>query len=215
MPTPTEILNGLTAIANDHVVIAILWHVAILAALVALALGWRPRLRLAASLLAAPLASVAALAFVHGNPFNGVLLGAGALALVAFALAARTGDEPLAAGAPWTVAAAAALIAFAWTYPHFLARGGWLGFLYAAPVGLVPCPTLALVAGLALLADGLDRRIAAGLAALAAFYGLFGVLRLGVQLDLGLLAGAVALAVVAVRPAHPAGHGATPLPRAA
>lgn len=111
----------------------------------------------------------------------------------------RARAEAVHAGAPWTAVAGAALFAFAWTYPHFLEGRAWTAYLYAAPVGLVPCPTLALLASLVLLGDGIDRRVAGVVAGLAAFYGAFGVLRLGVRLDLGLLAGAAAVAALALR----------------
>ena len=52
--------------------------------------------------------------------------------------------------------------------------------------------------GFALLGDGLGSRVwSLTLAAFGLFYGLFGVLRLGVFLDIGLVGGAVALAVSA------------------
>jgi hypothetical protein len=60
--------------------------------------------------------------------------------------------------------------------------------------------------GLLLLGDGLHNRVWAWtFAAAGAFYGLFGVIRLGVWMDLVLLGGAAALAVVATpRPKHAA-----------
>ncbi|HVV84420.1 MAG TPA: hypothetical protein VHE35_15235 [Kofleriaceae bacterium] len=201
MPTPSELLAGLTTIANDAMWMAIAWHVVLLAAIVALAVGWHPRKRSATLGLAAPLASASALAFAHGNPFNGVLLGAATLTLGLFAL--RGDNEEVAVGAPWETLVAGMLLGFAWTYPHFLERGGWLAYLYAAPVGLVPCPTLSLALGFALLGGGIDRRVAAVLAAFGLFYGLFGVVRLGVRLDLGLVAGATAALTIALRPTHP------------
>ena len=47
-----------------------------------MAFGWRPLARTATAALALPLASVSAFAWIYGNPFNGLLLGAGALALL-------------------------------------------------------------------------------------------------------------------------------------
>jgi len=52
--------------------------------------------------------------------------------------------------------------------------------------------------GFALLGNGLGSRVwSLTLAALGLFYGLFGVLRLGVFLDIGLVGGAVTLAALA------------------
>ena len=85
MPASTEMLTGLTTIANRAIGAAIAWHVVIAIALVALAIGWRPSQRLAGELIALPLASVAAFAFVFGNPFNGIMFAVGSVALVALA----------------------------------------------------------------------------------------------------------------------------------
>lgn len=71
-------------------------------------------------------------------------------------------------------------------------------------MGLIPCPTLAMVIGLAMIGGGLGSRAwSYTLAGFGLFYGVFGVARLGVVLDLPLIAGAVALAV-AVSPKHAA-----------
>ncbi|MCE9579694.1 MAG: hypothetical protein K8W52_41635 [Deltaproteobacteria bacterium] len=194
MPSALEILAGLTAIANQGVAIAIAWHVILAIALYAVARGWRPPRRAAAVLIAVPLASVAALAFAFGNPFNGTVFTAGFAALVV--LAVRGDDRAVARGAAWAWWAGVAMLAFAWVYPHFLA-GHPAAYLYAAPLGLVPCPTLSAAIGLALLAGSPGPRAwTLTLAGLGLFYGLFGVARLGVALDLGLVAGAIALGAV-------------------
>jgi hypothetical protein len=96
-----------------------------------------------------------------------------------------------------------AAVAFGWVYPHFLEGGSSVRYLYAAPTGLVPCPTLSAVVGFALLAGGLGSRAwSLMLAAIGLFYGLFGTLRLGVFLDIGLIIGATALAVVGLQAGH-------------
>ena len=71
MPSATEILDGLSAIANQTTGIAVAWHIVIAVALIALASGWRPLQHTARLLTGTPLVSVAALAFAFGNPFNG------------------------------------------------------------------------------------------------------------------------------------------------
>ena len=71
-------------------------------------------------------------------------------------------------------------------------------YLYAAPTGLVPCPAVSAVFGLALVTRGLDSRaVSLGSAVLGLLYGLFGALRLGVHHDIGLVVAAAALAVQA------------------
>jgi hypothetical protein len=192
MPSPDDILASLTAIAVAGVAVAIAWHAVLALAALALAAGWRPSRRLVRGLLLAPLVSVAIFAFVHASPFNGVVFAGATLALATIGL--RRDPEPVRAGPAWAVTAGLALVAYAWIYPHFLPEPRL--YLIAAPLGLVPCPTLAVLLGVVLVGDGLGARaFSAVLAGLGLFYGLFGALRLGVWLDLGLLAGALLVVV--------------------
>ena len=198
MPTGSVIVDGLSRIANEFLPLAVLWHVAVAVALAALAGGgWRPQKRVAAALLALPLLSASIAAWATGNPFNGILLAGVALALLI--PAARMPRGPVHRGPSWAVAVGSATIAFAWVYPHFLAaEPAWL-YLFAAPMGLVPCPTLALVIGCGLLAGGFRSRAWSFAAALAGlFYSLFGMFRLGVWLDAGLFFASSAVLVVTV-----------------
>lgn len=194
MPTSTEILSGLAAIANDWIAVAVAWHVAVAVALAAIAIGWRPHIRTARLLIAALPASVAIAALVHGNPFNGIVFAGATVLLISLALRDRV-EAPLASPL-WARWAGGAMIAFGWLYPHFLVGDPWR-YLYAAPLGLVPCPTLSMAIGLALLVPGGRRAWSLTLASIGVFYALFGALRLGVLIDFGLLAGALALAVLA------------------
>lgn len=198
MPTSTEILEGLTWIANAHWPLAVLWHVVIGTALVAVASGsWAPTRRGGAVLLVAPLISVGALAFGAGNPFNGTVFLVAATVLAIFGL--NLPQEHLRRGPGWAFAVGVAALAYGLLYPHFLDGPAWL-YVVAAPTGLVPCATLAAVLGLGLMAGGLQSRawsLTAGIVGL--FYGLFGVLRLGVWLDIGLILAAGAMIALAVR----------------
>jgi hypothetical protein len=82
-------------------------------------------------------------------------------------------------------------IVFGWTYPHFLEGASWLRYLYAAPSGLVPCPTLAIVVGLTLVWDGLESmRWAITVGLVGVFHAVLGTVQLGVAIDLLLLIGA-------------------------
>jgi hypothetical protein len=192
MPTPSAILDSLTRIANEAIALAITWHLVLAVVIVLLLASWRPMQRTARVLIAVPLLSVAALAAAFGNPFTALVLGAGAFALIAIGVTARS--APVARAGPLASLAGSAAIAFGWFYPHFL-DGGWVRYLYASPFGLVPCPTLAVACGFALLGGGLGSRAwTFTLAALGLFYGGFGVLRLGVYLDVPLIAVAAALA---------------------
>ena len=63
MPSPGAIVEGLRVIANDAIALAVVWHLLLAAACIALALGWRPSQRSAGALLSVPVASASALAF--------------------------------------------------------------------------------------------------------------------------------------------------------
>jgi hypothetical protein len=194
MPSSRQILDALARIANDWQEIAIAWHAALGILLIALMLGWRPRNRLAGVLLVGPLISVSGLAWRTGNPFNGSLFAAAVVALVVMAL--RFPPAPVRIGPPWVAISGIFLIAFGWVYPHFLETDSWTDYLYAAPLGLVPCPSLSATLGITLLLDGLDSRAWSFLLAAAGIlYGFFGAFGLGVRIDLVLLAGAVMLAL--------------------
>lgn len=199
MPGATEILDGLSAIANQATDLAVAWHIAIAMALIALAGGWRPSQRTARLLIGMLLASVAGVAIAFGNPFNTFVFAASAMALTAMAMVGNR--RVVARGSARSGGIGAAMIAFGWIYPHFL-DGSATAYLYAAPVGLIPCPTLAVAIGFALLGNGLGSRAwSLTLAAVGLFYGLFGVVRLGVFLDIGLAGGALALVICVLRSA--------------
>ena len=197
IPTPEQILAGLAAIANRWWMLAALWHLCLLLFVLVL---WRGRLsvRVVAILLTLPLYSVSALAWSEGNPFNGSMFLLGAIALTV--LAVRRPRKTLSLTSGSTVIAAATLLIFGWVYPHFLATASAFAYLYAAPMGLLPCPTLSAVVGLTLASGGLSRAWSLVLASLAAFYGIFGAFVLGVRIDLILTAGAAVLFVLAWQP---------------
>jgi hypothetical protein len=171
------------------------WILAV--AIIALLTGWAPSNRLAGILLAMPLASVSLFAWAAGNPFNGTVFAGLALALM---WVARFGDgRPASRGERTWRIMGVTMLALGWVYPHFLVERSTLYYAFAAPLGLIPCPTLSAVIGLALLGKGLRNRAWSWtLAGAGIFYAIFGVIRLGVWLDLPLLAGSVALVVVGV-----------------
>ncbi len=189
MPEPAQILEGLETIANELWLVAAIWHILAAAALIAVLRGWRPSRRLVAGLLVLPLSSVAVAAWTHANPFNGLMFVLLVLALGGIGL--RLPALPPKPAPRWAQWAGSAMATFGLVYPHFLHTSSPVGYLYAAPTGLVPCPTLSLAIGVALIANGLgSRAFALALAGTGLFYGIFGVARLGVMLDVGLVAGA-------------------------
>jgi hypothetical protein len=192
MPSSIDILEGLARIANGAFGYAVAWHLVVPAVLVAVMGGWHPSKRLAAFLLGAPVASASVFAWLYGNPFNGTVLAIVSVAMVSSAW--RSSDQPIAKASGWSPLVGLALVAFAWVYPHFLEDRSALAYLYGAPMGLIPCPSLALSIGLCLLAESPGgRRQASILAVAGGFYALYGALRLGVWIDLVLIVGAGAL----------------------
>jgi hypothetical protein len=196
MPTAAAIVNGLTLIANEWRMLAIGWHVVLGTLLLAICLGWRPAKRRLAYLLVAPLISVSVLAWMTGNPFNAATFLL--LAAVLLVAARRVSADRAELSSFPLLMPGVLLLAFAWLYPHFLDADRWTQYTYAAPLGLVPCPTLAALIGLTLMLGLLRPTLwAATLTVAAVLYGVVGVFRLGVLLDYGLLAGAAALAAAA------------------
>jgi hypothetical protein len=105
--------------------------------------------------------------------------------------------RPVALASPGWAVAGAALVAFGSVYPHFLHAETWVAYVYGAPFGLLPCPTLAVVLGVTVAVDGLrSTRWCAPLSAAGLLYGFIGIAILRVSLDLGLLMGAIALAIL-------------------
>ncbi len=206
MPSPEEILGGLREITNHWRMLAILWHVYFGVFALGLILGVRPSKRTAGVLLALPCLSVSAIAWATGNPFNGAFFALAGLALIAVSMklprsGVRTASLRMALPG-------AAMFIFGWLYPHFLDAPSMLTYLHSAPTGLIPCPTLSIIIGLALVLGGLGSRgwsVIIGVTGI--FYGLFGAVRLGVAIDWVLLGGAIVIVLFALTGRSRAGFG--------
>lgn len=198
MPTNDAILSGLTTLANEWRALAVGWHVLFGILLLTPVLARRPSNRPLGYLLAVPLFSVSALAWTADNPFNGTVFSA--LALLLLVAARRFSNDSIQCGFGPIAVTGAVLLAVGWSYPHFLQADHWTAYLYAAPLGILPCPTLSALVGYTLV-FGLYRSIVwvSALTATSLFYGVIGVFTLRVELDYALLAGAMVLAVQAMR----------------
>jgi hypothetical protein len=195
MPAPSEILEGLATISKNFGYIAILWHIIFAVGIVLLTAGWRPSRRFAATALAVPLLSVSIFAWIHNNFFNAIVFLLFAVLLAVIGL--RLPNEKIQSAPFWCIGIGILMVIFGWIYPHFLQSGSWFKYLYAAPTGLIPCPTLSITIGFALLANGVSSRVwSLLLAVIGLFYGLFGAFRLDVHIDIGLFIGAVILFIL-------------------
>ena len=192
MPASDAILAAATTIADEWRTVAIAWHVIVAVVLIAFFRGWRPSTRVAAYVLAAPFLSVSVAAWVWGNPFNGTVFATLSLFLIAFA--SRLSEEPVHFGTPVLATLGTVFVAFGWGYPHFLETDRWMTYAYAAPLGVLPCPTLSAVIGATLIFGLLSSAVwSITLAAAGLVYGAIGVFVLGVQLDYVLLAATLVL----------------------
>jgi hypothetical protein len=213
MPSPEQILAASTMIANRWLPLAVAWHV-VIAVVITLIFTRQLSRRTIAAVLTVAMASVSLMAWSVNNPVNGGVFALMAVAQGWITTRTRTATAAPTAGALMIIGALS--VAFGWFYPHFLPdRSPWT-YSYAAPMGLLPCPTLAMIAGVALMSGVLETRARALLIGLAALiYGLIGVIVLGVSIDLMLIAAAIvvlangltkprAAIATAVRPAPPA-----------
>ena len=198
MPASSAILDSLTVVANDWRALAIGWHVYFLAALLLWDFtGRRLTTRSAMCLLIAPVASVSAVASIAMNPFNGTAFAIIAVALVVVAV--RLPQVNIQIASTPRLATGLVLFALGTVYPHFVIVDHWLAYTFAAPLGLLPCPTLLSVIGVTLM---LRRFESTGwsiiLTTAGGFYGVVGVFVLDVMLDSALIVAATVLAVATV-----------------
>jgi hypothetical protein len=194
MPSPEQILAGLAGIANDYTIIALLWHLLFLAVIIMLLLGTRPIKRYAGIFLSTPFISVGIMAILSGNPFNAVIFFVLTFILILYSLKFPLEKAEVKLNFPGIIGVG--MIAFGWIYPHFLETTSPFKYLYASPMGLIPCPTLSLIIGFTLLFQGFSsRKWIIALAVMGLYYGLTGLIKLDVYLDAGLVIGALVLGI--------------------
>ena len=194
MPTTQEILGGLHSIVNKHYVLSIVWHILFYVLIAALIARWQPSNKLFALLICIPVLSVAVMAWLSGNPFNGAVFTVSVILLLIFGLKAT--DQSITYSQLPYLLAGIFMVLFGLVYPHFINPDSFLRYFYASPVGLIPCPTLSILIGFILIFNGLSSQsITLTLIVLGLFYGIFGVLKLAVYLDIFLVIGTGALII--------------------
>lgn len=189
MPTREEILAGLIALANEYSNIAIVWHVIILIIIAALFAGWKPSNSLMIMLLSSLLMSVSVFAGLQGNFFNAAVFAL--LVIMSIYASLRSGNSNITGDRSWVDIVGLILIVFGLFYPEFFKSGSVIEYAYASPTGLIPCATLSVLTGFALVYKGFRSQtwsMTLGVAGM--FYGLFGVVYLGMHIDWVLVAGA-------------------------
>ncbi len=195
MPTPEQILTGLSRISNDWQILAIFWHVYFLLMAGTLISGYRPSKRLSGILISLPIFSVSILAWLYGILFNGLIFALIGILLIITSI--KMPDEKVTVGSAWHVISGALIFLFGWIYPHFVDSPSVMPYLYATPLGLLPCPTLSGGIGLSLILNSFGSRSWALILGVAGmFYGVFGSARLGVTIDLILLLGAIIITIL-------------------
>lgn len=194
MPKTEEILSGLQGIVNNYSSVAIVWHVVLYALIVALLARWLPTNRIFVLLMCLPVISVAVMAIISGNPFNGMLFSL--LAILVFIFGLKVSGQPVQTSSLAFMVIGLLMIVFGLVYPHFVSEGSFFRYLYASPAGLIPCPTLSLLIGFLLLYNGFgSQAVTLTFVIFGLFYGIFGVLKLGVYLDMFLVFGSISLLV--------------------
>jgi hypothetical protein len=189
-----DIVNGLQTIVNDYSTFAIVWHAVFYFLLLALIARWQPSDRLLGILICLPILSVAIFAWLSGNPFNGILFSILAILIIIFGF--KASNQPIHFSQVPFMVIGILMIVFGLVYPHFIDAGSFLKYFYASPVGLIPCPTLSVLIGFLLLYNGFgSQSIILTFIAFGLFYGLFGMFKLAVHLDVFLILGSIALLV--------------------
>ena len=193
MPSTDEILQSLTYLANNYKHIAIIWHLVMYSLLLFLVVS-KEKLsnRFVGCFLTLPLLSVSFFAWLANNPFSGMFFLVIAVILFIFSFAAESKQVVFNPSFSLRLAGIVILF-FGMIYPHFLGPQFYI-YLYAAPIGIIPCATLLMVTGFSLTFQ-LRQPLKWMLVLLAAdlFYGVFGVFRLDVYLDILLLLAAFTL----------------------
>lgn len=192
MPTREELLSGLASLANEYSNIAIAWHFIIVILIAALFSGWKPGNSLMILILSSLLMSVSVFASLQANFFNAAIFAF--IVIMSIYATLRSGNSKIRGDRSWPDIAGLVLIIFGLVYPEFLKTNSLLEYAYAAPTGLIPCPSLSVLIGFALLYKGFNSVTWSITLVLAGmFYGLFGVYYLNTYSDWVLIAGSLIL----------------------
>ncbi len=142
--------------------------------------------------------SVSSIAWLSSNPFNGIVFAF--LGIIVIFISAKLPRESVQIAPLWAVIPGIIMFLFGWGYPHFLDSSSFLPYVYSAPTGIIPCPTLSMVIGSALILNGLGSRIVSLMLGISGIlFGITGVVQLGVSIDVVLLGSIVILTLAFVK----------------
>ena len=158
--------------------------------------------QLVAFILAVPLLSVVTMAWLSGNPFTTSVLGAVFIGLTAIGW--QLPKTPLSIAVGPLLVPGLLMVLFGLVYPHFLGTASFLTYLYAAPIGIVPCPTLSVLVGFSIILGSMGSRSwGLLLGAAGIFYGAFVCATPGCCPRLGTVPGGHRALVQSLEPGFP------------
>jgi hypothetical protein len=190
MPSAEEILRSLKYITDHYFLVAIGWHLLIYLSILLYFLSRRkPSPGAFGFWLSIPLFSVAMIALLADNPFNGIIFFILAVLFLIFSF--RSTQQNSRDNLSGYRNLGFIFILAGCFYPHFSDNYNLL-FL-EAPVGLIPCPTLLVMIGFAILLNLRSKALIIMLVSASLFYGFWGVFRLKVIIDIVLFIGIVPL----------------------
>lgn len=175
--------------------IAIVWHL-VLYIFLAFVLLTKSKVsnRITGCLLSLLLLSVSLFAWLAKNPFNGLVFLLAGLGMFFFSCTVPTVKIKLNPSVRLR-AAGIIILLFGLVYPHFLGPPGFV-YIYGAPAGIIPCPTLLVITGFSLMFQlWQSRKWMIILLTADIFYSLLGVFLLHVYIDVLLVVASVLLFV--------------------
>jgi hypothetical protein len=189
MPNASEILTSLEFLANKYFWLAMVWHIIILIVVIFSTYSKKPNAKIYFGTCGLLFLSVSMMAAMVTNIFNLIVFLA--LALVFIKKSVTTASSQLYLIQPVVNRILSyILILSGLIYPHFLGPE-MLMYIVAAPVGIIPCPTLLVTSGITLMFSMPNKKLTYLLAGANIFYGMIGVFFLGVTLDVLLLLTAI------------------------
>jgi hypothetical protein len=211
MSAINDIITSTINTTNTWRPIAIVWHVYFAIIAILLLAGLRPSKRITGILFALPFISVCIIAFLSLNSFNGITFAL--ISILVIVVSMRLPSEKIRIAPVWILVPGIVMFLFGWVYPDFLDASNSWSFLYSSPAGLIPCPTLSLVIGLALILNGLESRNLTLILGIYGFcYGITGAAIVGVTVDWVLFLGSIVILILAVVGKHRVWKKKDPIP---